>query len=117
VELSGLPQHSYWLGIVSEILLGLSLVLPFMIDDENFNEKYKRLLLTLASLGVIGVMLVACYVHIQPNVPADVLPLKIKPPIIPGIFILVSLLNLVSIHSLNRFNKKRHNGFNQQKLR
>jgi hypothetical protein len=37
-------------------------------------------------------MFVAIYVHLQPQVPAGVLPLGIKPPVIPGVVLLFALL-------------------------
>ena len=39
-------------------------------------------------------MLVAFYIYVHPNVPADVLPLKISPPFIPGLFLVLAILNL-----------------------
>jgi len=39
--------------------------------------------------------LTAVYVHLHPNVPADVLPLKIKPPFIPLFFLLIVLSNII----------------------
>ena len=38
-------------------------------------------------------MLTGVYVHLHPNVPANVLPLKIKPPYIPVFFLLIALSN------------------------
>jgi len=40
-------------------------------------------------------MLTAVYVHLNPNVPADVLPLKIKPPYIPLFLLVIALTNIV----------------------
>jgi hypothetical protein len=37
-------------------------------------------------------MVTAIYVHLQPEVPASVLPLGIKPPVIPGVVLLLALL-------------------------
>ena len=37
-------------------------------------------------------MLVAVYVHLQPGVPAEVLPLGVKPPVIPLIVILLDVM-------------------------
>jgi len=42
----------------------------------------------IACSSLFLVMLVAVYVHLQPTVPAEVLPLSIKPPVIP-LFVLV----------------------------
>jgi hypothetical protein len=42
-------------------------------------------------------MLVATYVHLQPDVPAEVLPLGIKPPLIPLSFLALSVWELVRV--------------------
>ena len=42
----------------------------------------------IACSSLFLVMLVAIYVHLQPGVPPEVLPLGIKPPVIP-LFVLV----------------------------
>jgi hypothetical protein len=43
---------------------------------------------------MICMMAVAMYVHWQPGIPAEVLPMKIKPPVIPGMFLLMGVLNV-----------------------
>ena len=42
-------------------------------------------------------MAVAIYVHLQPGVPASVLPLGIKPPVIPGFVLLLGLLTAFDV--------------------
>jgi hypothetical protein len=39
----------------------------------------------------------AIYVHLQPQVPASVLPLGIKPPVIPVVVLLLGLLNAFGV--------------------
>ncbi len=51
----------------------------------------------LASAAILPMMGTAIYVHLQPNVPAEVLPLKIKPPFIPVFFLLLALTNIYLI--------------------
>jgi hypothetical protein len=43
-------------------------------------------------------MAVAIYVHLQPEVPAIVLPLGIKRPLIPLFFMLLAGLNLLELY-------------------
>jgi hypothetical protein len=43
-------------------------------------------------------MAVAIYVHLQPEVPASVLPLGIRPPLIPLFFMLLAGLNLFQLY-------------------
>lgn len=92
---SGLPPLSVPLGIAGEMSIGLSLLLA-----SSFRQRIKSLstpILALASAGLIVNMAVAIYVHLQPEVPANVLPLGIKPPFIPLVFALLAGLNLFHV--------------------
>jgi len=89
---SGLPPVGVPLGIAGEISIGLGLLLA-----SSFRQRIKSPstpILALASAGLIVNMAVAIYVHLQPEVPANVLPLGIKPPFIPLVFALLAGLNL-----------------------
>lgn len=90
---SGLGELSYVMGILGELAVGVALISIFLFQSKI---SHKRLLLTviLASVVVTIMMLTGFYVHLHPNVPADVLPLKIKPPYIPGFFLLLALVNI-----------------------
>ncbi len=90
---SGMGDLSYAMGILGELSVGVAFILSFVFQRK---VPYKRLLLTIiiASIIVIVMMLTGIYVHIHPNVSADVLPLKIKPPFIPGFFLLLALVNI-----------------------
>ena len=57
--------------------------------------KSYNILTGLSFFIVVIMMLTGVYVHLHPNVPADVLPLKIKPPYIPIFFLLVAFSNLI----------------------
>jgi hypothetical protein len=86
---SGLPPLCVPLGIAGEISIGLSLLLA-----SSFRQRIKRLfapIVAFASAGLIVNMAVAIYVHLQPEVPANVLPLGIKDPFIPLAFGLFQL--------------------------
>ena len=96
ISKSGLPPLSIPLGIASEISIGLGLLLASI-----FREKIGGLfnpIVSLASAGLIFNMAVAIYVHMQPEVPVNVLPLGIKPPFIPLIVMLLAVLNLFELH-------------------
>ena len=96
---SGLPPLGVPLGIAGEISIGLSLLLA-----SSFRQKIKSLsrpILALASAGLIVTMAVAIYVHLQPEVPSNVLPLGIKPPFIPLAFALLAGLNLLQLFRTN----------------
>lgn len=93
---SGLPPFFTPLGIAGEMSIGLSLLLATL-----FRERIRNLfkpVVALASAGLIVNMAVAIYVHLQPEVPARVLPLGIKPPVIPLLFLLLAGLNLVQLY-------------------
>jgi hypothetical protein len=54
-------------------------------------------LLLVACLILFTQMGVAIYVHLQPGVPASVLPLGIKPPVIPVVVLLLGLLTAFAV--------------------
>jgi hypothetical protein len=96
---SGLPPLAVPSGIAAEISIGLSLLLA-----SSFKQKIKNLftpIVALASAGLIVNMAVAIYVHLQPDVPANVLPLGIRPPFIPLVFMLLAGLNLFQLLRTN----------------
>ena len=101
---SGLAVYMpIWLGIAGEIVVGTALLLSLLTDKNLFSRKF-QLIIQLASAAILPMMLTAIYVHLQPNVPAEVLPLKIKPPFIPVFFLLLALTNIYLIrrHRQNR---------------
>jgi len=95
IELGGLPSISYYPGILGEIAVGLLFLLPVFFRDQLLSWK-KRMSLV-ASTMLIFVMIVAVYVHLQPGVPADVLPLKIKLPFMPVFVMALAAINLVML--------------------
>lgn len=94
IETSGMQSWTYALGIIVETLIGIAFLFPFIIPMSN---KQKRLLLILANGSLILMMIAATVVHLIPEVPADVLPLKIKPPIIPLMFLVLAIINLKNV--------------------
>lgn len=92
-----MPKESYWLGIFSEILVGLAFIFPFLGKKYEIFSNNVRLLLGVASIGLVLIMFVAIFVHMQPSVPNEVLPLKIKHPLIPAIFTIISFYNLYKL--------------------
>ena len=94
---SGLAAYlPIWMGIAGEIVVGSALLLSLLID-KNLAGKNFKLIVLLASAAILPMMATAIYVHLQPNVPAEVLPLKIKPPFIPVFFMLLALTNIYLI--------------------
>ncbi len=98
ITASGLSHFSYLLGIVGEVVTGTAFLI-LLIQAVKFSpQTYFRTLL-IASFAVGIIMATGTYVHLHPNVPAEVLPLKIKPPYIPGFFMLLALVNVWLIFS------------------
>lgn len=89
---SGLPRLSIPLGKVGEMAIGLGLLLPAC-----FRRKVPHLYrpaVFAASAGLVVNMGIATYVHEQPEVPANVLPLGIKTPFIPLSVMFLAVVNL-----------------------
>ncbi len=99
---SGLPRISVPLGKAGEMTIGLGL-----LSASCFRQKIPTLygpILLAASAGLIVNMGIATYVHLQPEVPANVLPLGIKPPFVP---LSVMVLAGVNVYQLYRNTKRR----------
>ena len=93
---SGLPRFSIPLGMAAEMSIGLSLLLA-TVFRERIGSLF-RPVVALASTGLTVNMAVAIYVHLQPEVPASVLPLGIRPPLIPLFFLLLAGLNVFQLY-------------------
>lgn len=85
IQQSHLPPSAILMGKIAEILTGILFLIPRLWPSP---AKWAARILLIACSSLFLVMLVAVYVHLQPGVPADVLPLGIKPPVIP-LFVLV----------------------------
>lgn len=100
---SGLPRFSRPMGIAGEISIGLGLLSAAWLRRRSSNLSGP--IGSAASAGLIGTMGGATYVHLHPEVPASVLPLKIKPPFIP---LSVMFLAAVNLFQLYRGSKRQH---------
>jgi hypothetical protein len=93
---SGLPMLFYWPGQLGEIFVGV-LFLYAMISFKKLKHANLKWLLVTGNIIVLIAMSVAIFVHLQPNVPAEVLPMKIKDPFIPGVCALIAILNTILV--------------------
>lgn len=91
---SDLGHLSYTMGIMGEIAVGITLFVC-LIYSEKISTKLYVILTNVSFITISVMMLTGVYVHLHPNVPADVLPLKIKPPYIPIFFLLIALSNII----------------------
>src|SRR5262245_323057 len=85
IQQSHLPHSAILVGKIAEIVTGILFLLPRF---RPWQRKWEGRILLIACASLFLVMLVAVYVHLQPGVPAEVLPLGIKPPVIP-LFVLL----------------------------
>jgi len=95
IQQSHLPHEALLAGKVTEMMTGGLFLLPWVW--RTLTAKRKDELRLAACLLLLSQMCVAIYVHLQPGVPASVLPLGIKPPIIPGTVLLLALLTGLSV--------------------
>lgn len=87
------PNLSFWSGQIGEIIVGIVLIC-ILLSGSKLKQNILNKIFSIANVSIIMMMLVAFYVHLHPNVPSEVLPLKISPPIIPGIFMLLAIANI-----------------------
>lgn len=95
IQQSHLPHQAILAGKLGEMVTGILFLLPWLWKSST--AKTKDLVLLLASLMLVVQMVTAIYVHLQPQVPASVLPLGIKPPVIPAFVLLLALLTAFDV--------------------
>ena len=103
IEQSHLPHESILAGKLTEMLTGCLFLLPWVW--RSLTAKSRDLVLLSASSLLVVQMCVAIYVHLQPQVPASVLPLGIKPPVIPFVVLLLALLTAFALWKGRRVEK------------
>lgn len=101
ISASQLGDIAYASGIMGELTIGLILIIASLRKEKLPHRLYISII-TGASLLMIIIMATAVYVHLHPAVPAEVLPMKIKAPFIPGLFLLPGLLNVALALKLSR---------------
>ena len=89
IQQSHLPHAAIMAGKLTEMITGILFLLPWFW--RSLTTKSKAQVLLAGCFILVTQMLVAIYVHLQPGVPAGVLPLGIKAPVIPGIVLLLGL--------------------------
>jgi hypothetical protein len=95
IQQSHLPHQAVMAGKVTELIVGILFLLPWFW--RSLPAKRKDQLLLLSCILLISQMVVAIYVHLQPEVPARVLPLGIKPPVIPVTVLLLGVLTAFDV--------------------
>ena len=94
IALSGLPfpTLSNFAGQFGEISMGLTL-LVLLIVGKRIDPAIRDRIFYFANLVISFIMLVAVYVHLHPNVPAETLPLGTKPPYLTVFILALAGLN------------------------
>jgi hypothetical protein len=77
------------------MVTGILFLLPWI--RKALTAKSRDQLLLIACLILFTQMGVAIYVHLEPGVPVSVLPLGIKPPVIPIVVIILGLLTALGV--------------------
>ena len=103
IQLSHLPHESILAGKLTEMLTGCLFLLPWVW--RSLTAKSKDQILLIACFILFTQMCVAIYVHLQPGVPASVLPLGIKTPVIPVFVLLLALLTAFDVWKQRRAEK------------
>ncbi|MET0792408.1 MAG: hypothetical protein ABW061_12880 [Polyangiaceae bacterium] len=97
VSNSHLPAGSFALGIAGELSIGTAFIVSVVARSQL--GQYRQNLVMATCIGLVVNMCIAIYVHLQPSVPAGVLPLGIKPPIIPFSFLALAVWELILVKS------------------
>ncbi|SEF45457.1 hypothetical protein SAMN05421819_0071 [Bryocella elongata] len=90
IQQSHLPHEAILAGKVSEMVTGILFLLPWLL--RSLSAKARDQVVLVACLLLLAQMAVAIYVHLQPGVPAGVLPLGIKAPVIPVSVLVLGLV-------------------------
>ena len=103
IQQSHLPHEAILAGKLGEMVTGCLFLLSRL--RSSLTAKSSDHLLLIAGLMLVTQMSVAIYVHLQPQVPASVLPLGIKPPVIPVAVLFLALLNAFAVWKGRRAGK------------
>jgi hypothetical protein len=94
IQQSHLPHAAILAGKLTEMITGICFLLPWFW--RSLTTKSKDQVLLIGCCILFTQMVVAIYVHLQPGVPASVLPLGIKAPVIPVTILLLGLFTALS---------------------
>jgi len=106
IQQSHLPHEAILAGKLTEMVTGALFLLPWL--RKSLTAKRREQILLIACSLLVAQMCVAIYVHLQPQVPASVLPFGIKPPVIPAVVLLLGLLNAFAVWKESQAEKSSH---------
>ncbi len=95
LDIIGFPFSDLMQYVVkfSEIGIGLALVY-LAFKGSTLSSSLRKKIFYLGNLSIITMMIIAVYTHLHPDVPADVLPMEFKPPVMPIGYIILVVVNL-----------------------
>ena len=103
IQQSHLPHAAILAGKLGEMVTGCLFLLPWL--RRSLTAKSRDQLLLIPCSMLVVQMCVAIYVHLQPQVPAGVLPLGIKTPVIPVFVLILSVLTAFAVWKEQRAEK------------
>jgi len=103
IQQSHLPHAAILAGKLGEMVTGCLFLLPWL--RRSLTAKSRDQLLLIPCSMLVVQMCVAIYVHLQPQVPASVLPLGIKTPVIPVFVLILSVLTAFAVWKEQRAEK------------
>ncbi|PSW15795.1 hypothetical protein C9J01_01910 [Photobacterium rosenbergii] len=86
------PFLSRWAGQLGEMAAG-ALLLVITIGGKSLERDMRTLIMYASTALTTVIMFVAVYVHLLPNVPAEVLPFQSKPPVFTLVILSLAWLN------------------------
>jgi len=96
LTLIGFPLPDLMQYVVKFGEVGVGLVLLFLaIKGNSLSRSLREKIFYLGNLTIVLMMIVAVYTHLHPAVPADVLPLEHKPPVMPIAYIVLVIVNVI----------------------
>lgn len=86
------PTLSRWAGQLGEMGAG-AILLVMLIAGNRLSDEIRDKAMLATTLLTTAIMVVAVYVHLLPSVPAEVLPLQSKPPVLTLVILGLAWLN------------------------
>ena len=86
------PEVMQYVVKFGELTVGFTL-LYLASKGNTINQKLRKTLFNMANIAVVAMMIVAIYTHLHPDVPAEILPMEYKPPVMGISYIALVLLN------------------------
>lgn len=87
------PELMQYVVKFSEIGIGL-LMLFLAFKGASLSPNLRNKMFYLGNLTILIMMIVAVYTHLHPDIPAEVLPMEFKPPVMPIGYIVLVFLNI-----------------------